>query len=366
MRYIVIAGTRPEIIKIAPVIRNLQYSKLDFSLVLTGQHYDHELSKQMIFDLNLPSPDLTINLKSSSPAAQIAEIMTELEPFMKRYSSSVVLVQGDTNSVLSASLTAVKAGIPIGHIEAGLRSYDWRMPEEHNRRMVDHISDILFAPTEHDKMNLSKEGVYGSVYVTGNTVIDAINDHLPIAEKKSNILENIKNQEFILTTLHRSENVDHEETLIPIINALIESKIHILFPLHPRTKRRMKEFGIFERVASAGNIQILPPLGYLDFLILLKNSRFIITDSGGIQEEATAPKISKRILIIRNSTERPEAIQCGAAKLVPPAYENVLKEIRTEYNNYTPRQYKCPFGDGYSAKKIVDIVESSKSNLLQN
>ncbi len=357
MKYIIIAGTRPEIIKIAPVIRNLQSSKLDFSFVLTGQHYDHELSKQMISDLNLPSPDLTINLKTSSPASQIAEIMTNLEPLMKQYSINLALVQGDTNSVLSASLTAVKAGIPIGHIEAGLRSYDWRMPEEHNRRMVDHISDILFAPTEHDKMNLVKEGVYGSVYVTGNTVIDAVNEHLPIAEKNSNVLKTIKKQEFILTTLHRSENVDHEERLFSIIKALIASKMHILFPLHPRTKKRLKEFGIFEKVVTAENIQILPPLGYLDFLVLMKNSKFIITDSGGIQEEATAPKISKRILIIRNSTERPEAIQCGAAKLVPATYENVLKEIKVEMNNDIIRRYECPFGDGYSAKKIVNIVK---------
>ena len=164
-------------------------------------------------------------------------------------------------------------------------------------------------------MNLVKEGVYGSVYVTGNTVIDAVNEHLPIAQKNSKILEKIKSKEFILTTLHRSENVDNEERLSSIIKALIESKMQILFPLHPRTKKRLKEFGIFEKVVTAENIQIVPPLGYLDFLVLMKNSKFIITDSGGIQEEATAPNISKRILIIRNSTERPEAIQCGAAKL---------------------------------------------------
>jgi UDP-N-acetylglucosamine 2-epimerase (non-hydrolysing) len=366
LKHFVIAGTRPEIIKIAPVIRNLQNSKLDFSFVLTGQHYDHELSKQMISDLALPLPDLTINLRTSSPASQIAEIMTKLEYLMKGYSKSVVLVQGDTNSVLSASLTAVKAGIPIGHIESGLRSYDWRMPEEHNRRMVDHISDILFAPTESDKTNLLKEGVYGSVFVTGNTVIDAVKEHLPLAEKNSNILENIKNRDFVLATLHRSENVDHNERLFSIIKALIESKVHILFPLHPRTKKRLKEFGIFDKVASAENMQIVPPLGYLDFLVLMKNSKFIITDSGGIQEEATAPSISKRILIIRNSTERPEAIHCGAAKLVSPTYENVSKEIRMEMNNDIIRRYRCPFGDGHSAEKIVNIVKENKLILPKN
>jgi UDP-N-acetylglucosamine 2-epimerase (non-hydrolysing) len=360
LKYFVIAGTRPEIIKIAPIITKLQNLKLDFSFVFTGQHYDNELSKQMIADLKLPQPDLDINLKSNSPASQIAEIMTKLESFLKQGSKSVVLVQGDTNSVLSASLTAVKAGIPIGHIEAGLRSYDWRMPEEHNRRMVDHISNILFAPTEQDKMNLVNERVYGSIHVTGNTIIDAVKEHLPIAEKYSNVLENIDNQEFILATLHRSENVDHEERLSSIIKALIESDTHIFFPLHPRTKKRLKEFGIFEKVVSAEKIQIVPPLGYLDFLVSMKNSRFVITDSGGIQEEATAPNISKRILIIRNSTERPETIQCGAAKLVPPTYEDILKEIRVEISHDTTRQYKCPFGDGNSAKKIINIVEGTE------
>jgi UDP-N-acetylglucosamine 2-epimerase (non-hydrolysing) len=357
LKYFVIAGTRPEIIKVAPVIMYLKTLRLDFSFVLTGQHYDHELSKQMITDLALPLPDLDINLSASSPASQIAEIMTNLEPLMKNYAKSVVLVQGDTNSVLSASLTAVKAGIPIGHIEAGLRSYDWRMPEEHNRRMVDHISDFLFAPTNHDKSNLVKERVYGSIYVTGNTIIDAVKEHLPIAEKNSNILGNVKSHEFILTTIHRSENVDNEERLHSIMRALIESKMHILFPLHPRTKRRLKEFGIFEKVISAPNIQIIPPLGYLDFLVLMKNSKFIVTDSGGIQEEATAPNISKRILIIRNSTERPEAIDCGAAKLVQPIYETISKEIKREIDNIVMKHYKCPFGDGYAARKIVDIVK---------
>lgn len=360
MKYIVIAGTRPEIIKIAPIIRNLQSLNLDFSFILTGQHYDYELSKQMISDLNLPSPNLAIDLKTSSPASQIAEIMTRLEPFIEQQSKAVVLVQGDTNSVVSASLTSVKAGIPIGHIEAGLRSYDWRMPEEHNRRMVDHISDLLFAPTEHDKLNLVREGVYGSVHVTGNTVIDAVNEHLPLAEKRSNILENIEQHDFILATLHRSENVDDETRIFSIIKAFIESKIQILFPLHPRTKKRLKEFGLFDKVVLARNIQIVPPLGYLDFLVLMKNSRFIVTDSGGIQEEATAPEISKRILIIRNSTERPEAIECGAAKLVPPNYENVLKEMKSEMSDETTRNYKCPFGDGNSAKRIIDIVEGTK------
>ncbi len=361
MKYIVIAGTRPEIIKIAPVIRILQNLKMDFSFVLTGQHYDHELSKQMISDLNLPLPHLDINLKTSSPASQIAEIMTNLEPLMIDNPSSLALIQGDTNSVLSASLTAVKVGIPIAHIEAGLRSYDWRMPEEHNRRMVDHISNLLFAPTEQDKINLVNEGVYGSVYITGNTVIDAVKEHLPIADKISKVLEIVKIREYVLVTLHRSENVDFEKRLLSIVKALIESNIPIVFPLHPRTKKRLKEFDIFEQLVSSNNIQVIPPQGYLDFLVLMKNSKFIITDSGGIQEEATAPAISKRILIIRNSTERPEAIKCGAAKLVSTDTKSLLKEMLSEMNNNINTNYNSPFGDGTSAKNIIDIIENDNN-----
>jgi len=360
LKYVVIAGTRPEIIKVAPIIRSLQSSGIEFSFILTGQHYDHKLSKQMISDLLLPYPDFDIKLEKRSPASQIAEIMTRLEPLMKPMESGYAIIQGDTNSVLSASLTAVKLGIQIAHVEAGLRSYDWRMPEEHNRRMVDHISNILFAPTQQDKINLINEGVYGSVYVTGNTVIDAIREHLPIAQRQSRIMETIDASEYVLVTLHRSENVDLKDRLSLIIRALIDSSISIIFPLHPRTEKKLKEFDLYDGIMSAKNIQIVPPQGYLDFLVLMKNCKFIVTDSGGIQEEATSPEISKRVLVLRNSTERPEAISCGLARLIPLKYDEIIKEITKEMSNDEKLTIICPYGDGNTAKKIVNILRNHK------
>lgn len=357
LKYFVIAGTRPEIIKVAPIIRRLQKLKFDFSFILTGQHYDFELSKQMIVDLDLDLPDVSLNLKSDSPASQIAEIMSRLETIMRTNHRSVAITQGDTNSVLSSALTAIKLGIPLAHVESGLRSYDWRMPEEHNRRMVDHISNLLFAPTLLAKKNLLQEKVFGSVYVTGNTVIDAVNEHLPIAEKSSKVLESLRSSDYALVTLHRSENVDDRHKLGTIIKAMIDSKVTIVFPLHPRTRKRLIEFGLYEQILSTNDIELLPPQGYLDFLILAKHSRFIITDSGGIQEEATAKSISKRILVLRDSTERPEAVRCGAAKLVKIEYDKIRRKIKLENGNDKIEKYDCPFGDGTASTKIIEIIE---------
>jgi UDP-N-acetylglucosamine 2-epimerase (non-hydrolysing) len=239
------------------------------------------------------------------------------------------------------------------------------MPEEHNRRMVDHISNLLCAPTEIAKKNLQEEKVFGSIFVTGNTIIDAVNEHLPIAERNSKILESIEVSEYILVTLHRSENVDNLERLAIIINSLIGSQFNIVFPLHPRTKKRLIEFGLFEKISKTNNIKIIPPLGYLDFLILMKNSKFIVTDSGGIQEEATAESISKRILVLRDSTERPEAISCGAARLIPIQYNKILDQINFEIDNIKAKAYKCPFGDGHASKRIIEIIEEEKGKILK-
>ena len=190
-RIVVIAGTRPEIIKIAPIIRKLEEEKRKYIFVYTGQHYDYQLSNQIIEDLELPPPDYNFQLKSSISSIQIAEIMTKLEKIVKM-KNDIILVQGDTNSVLAASLFAIKQNKKLVHVEAGLRSFDWKMPEEHNRRMVDHISDYLLAPTKESKQNLINEKVNGKIFVTGNTVMDAVKDHIKLSNKKSKIQNNIK------------------------------------------------------------------------------------------------------------------------------------------------------------------------------
>jgi UDP-N-acetylglucosamine 2-epimerase (non-hydrolysing) len=364
-RCVVIAGTRPEIIKVAPIIRKILHSKLKLYFVLTGQHYDYSLSQQMIKDLELPEPNTSFELETSSPASQIAEIMTKLEKPLRANRDNIVIIQGDTNSVLSAALTAVKLRIPIAHVEAGLRSYDWRMPEEHNRRMVDHISNILFAPTKESEQNLLNEGVYGQIYVTGNTVIDAVNQHLPLAEKRrSEVLRKVNFSEYILITLHRSENVDNHKILGEIVLGLLKSKLPIIIPLHPRTKKRLIDFGFFNKLKSTKNIQIISPQGYLDFLVLMKHSKFIVTDSGGMQEEATSPSLSKRILVLRRSTERPEAIKAHITKLVKLESQEIATEICREWNARPKKFPSSPYGDGFASDKIIDIIKKSSKVMI--
>ena len=296
-RIVIVAGTRPEIIKVAPIIRKLIEKKKKFKFIYSGQHYDYQLSTQIINDLELPIPDFNLKLKSKSPASQIAEIMTNLENQLGN-KDDIVLVQGDTNSVLATSLLAVKLKRKIAHIEAGLRSFDWRMPEEHNRRMVDHISDLLFAPTKNSYQNLIDENVTGSIHISGNTVMDAIKDHLPFSRKKSKIMQHVKFSEYILTTIHRAENVDNEKVLNNIIKGIIGAKTPTIISLHPRTKKMLEKFSMIKKLENCKHVQIINPQGYLDFLALIKNSRFVMTDSGGIQEEITSPLLSKIIYVM--------------------------------------------------------------------
>lgn len=339
-------------------MRKIQSKKLDLYYVHTGQHYDYLLSKQIIRDLQLPAPNRSFELKSNSPAGQIAEIMSNLERSFRKSKESILLIQGDTNSVVSAALTAVKAKIPIAHVESGLRSYDWRMPEEHNRRMVDHISDILFAPTQISKLNLKEENVRGRIFVTGNTVIDALTEHLPLALKNSNVTYRIKFKEYALATFHRSENVDNSATLGTITNGLIRAKIPLVISLHPRTKKRLIAVGLYEKLKSSKTIQLLPPQGYLDFLVLMKLCKFLVTDSGGLQEEATAPSIRKRVLVLRKSTERSEAIKAGFAQLIRLDVAKIAGALVSEWNSSNSKLPQVsPYGNGNSSDKIIRILE---------
>jgi UDP-N-acetylglucosamine 2-epimerase (non-hydrolysing) len=352
----VVVGTRPEIIKMAPVIRALRESATPSVFVHCGQHYDYNMSQQFIDDLKLPTPDHSHKLKAFSQGTQTAQIITHIERLLEKTRPAVVLVEGDTNGVLAAALATVKLGIPVGHIEAGLRSFDLRMPEEHNRRLTDHISAYLFAPTEKAKNNLNKENVWGKIYVTGNTVIDAVVQHLPIAEKKSKVLESLRFERFALATAHRAENVDDVAVLTGFLEAFADAPIPVVYPMHPRTKKRLRQNKIYTRALKSGNIQILPPQGYLDFLILMRNCEIIVTDSGGIQEEATAPAIRKPVLVIRLSTERPEAVNAGFAQVVGVEKQSILKAMNEVLEQPRELPKKSPYGDGNAAKKIVRII----------
>jgi UDP-N-acetylglucosamine 2-epimerase (non-hydrolysing) len=284
--------------------------------------------------------------------------MMQMDQLLNKIEPSIVMVEGDTNTVLATALAANKSVVPVGHVEAGLRSFDLRMPEEHNRRLTDHISGFLFAPTEKAKANLEKESVWGKIFVTGNTVIDAVNQHLPIAEKKATIMEKVPFKQFALATAHRAENVDNLEVLKTFMEVFAESPVPIVYPMHPRTKKRLQENNLYSHIERLKNVLVLPPLGYLDFLTLMRKCKVIITDSGGIQEEATAPSIRKPVLVMRLSTERPEAAEAGFAKVVGTEKKQILSALNS-LGDFKNLPSVSPFGDGYAAERIVDILKKS-------
>ncbi|MEM2953004.1 MAG: UDP-N-acetylglucosamine 2-epimerase (non-hydrolyzing) [Candidatus Bathyarchaeia archaeon] len=355
-KIMVVVGTRPEIVKMAPLIRALKKNKIPMVFVHCGQHYHYNMSQQFIGELELPKPDYCLKVKASSQGEQTARIIANMERLLKDVSPRLVLVEGDTNGVLATALAAVKLGVPVGHVEAGLRSFDLRMPEEHNRRLTDHISTYLFAPTKIAENNLKRESVWGKIYITGNTVIDAVVQHLSIAEKKSKILKRINFKEFALATAHRAENVDNPEVLKNLVEALTESPLPVVYPMHPRTRKRLKQNKLYAKIKKSKNIQILPPVGYLDFLMLMKKCRIILTDSGGVQEEATAPQIRKFVLVLRLSTERPEAVEAGFAKVIGTEKQAILKAMEEALKNPKELPINSPYGDGDAAEKIVRIM----------
>jgi len=352
-----VVGTRPEIIKMAPIIRALRKNKIPLIFVHCGQHYDYNMSQQFIEELELPMPDYGYKVKAYSQGAQTARIIIRMEQLLKKTLPALILVEGDTNGVLATALAAVKLGIPVGHVEAGLRSFDLRMPEEHNRRLTDHISTYLFAPTEIAENNLERENVSGKIYVTGNTVIDAVIQHLPIAEKKSKILKSVRFEKFALATAHRAENVDDFAVLKSFMEAFAEAPIPVIYPMHPRTKKRLQQNKIYAKIRNSVNVQILPPLGYLDFLVLMKKCEMIVTDSGGIQEEATAPCMRKPIMVIRLSTERPEAVKAGFAEVVGVEKHKILEAMERTLEHPKELPEKSPYGDGNAAEKIARVIK---------
>ncbi len=352
----IVVGTRPEIIKMAPLVRAMRKRSVSYVFVHCGQHYDYNMSQQFIEELELPLPDYGFKVKAYSPGLQTARILTLVERVVKKTKPQVVLVEGDTNGVLASALAAVKLGVPVGHVEAGLRSFDLRMPEEHNRRLVDHLSKYLFAPTEIARQNLEREAVWGNVYVTGNTVIDAVIQHMPLAERKSSVVNGIRFRRFALVTAHRAENVDDPVVLRSFLEAFAEAPIPVVYPIHPRTRKRLHQWKALEKLANAENLQLLEPLGYFDFLVLMRKCEMIITDSGGIQEEATAPPIRKPVLVIRLSTERPEAVKAGFAKVVGVKKQSILEAMEQTLSGEFNAARTSPYGDGTAADKILDIL----------
>ncbi|MHA2082921.1 MAG: non-hydrolyzing UDP-N-acetylglucosamine 2-epimerase [Candidatus Thorarchaeota archaeon] len=279
MKLFLVIGTRPEIIKMSPIVHECVRRGVDFYLLHTGQHYSSDMSDSFFDDLGMRVPDKNLDIGSGTHSEQTAKGLVGIERELIEQKPSVVVAVGDTNAVLSAALAAAKLRTPFAHVESGLRSYDRRMPEEHNRRLADHVSDFLFAPTEASANILRKENVWGEIFVTGNTVIDALENRLPFAKEKHEIHTQYGMKEFALLTLHRAENVDDKEILEGIITGLISLEDEILFPAHPRTIARLNEFNLNRIIDASDSIRVIEPVGYLEFLSLLRACRFILTES---------------------------------------------------------------------------------------
>lgn len=364
MKIAFIIGTRPEIIKMSPLIDEVDKRGMDYILIHTGQHYDHEMSQQFFLDLELSQPHYNIGVGSDSHGKQTAVMMEGIEKVLLSEKPDIVLVQGDTNAVLAGALVAAKLHIPVGHVEAGLRSYDKTMPEEINRMVADVCTNLFFVPTEETAINLLFEGISPKdIFITGNTVVDACYRNLKIARKTSQVMSQLEIDGDILSlTLHRAENVDDRERLGNIVKALLNVEdLTIVFPVHPRTLKTLKEFGMYSQLEKAPHIKMIKPIGYLDFLILQSNSKLMITDSGGIQEEAITLDVP--CLTLRYNTERPETVQAGGNILVGSDTEKITKtvsRILADDELYQRmREATNPYGDGTTSERIVDAIQNA-------
>ena len=374
MKIATILGTRPEIIKMAPIIDEIAKRGIDQIVLHTGQHYDKEMSDNFFRDLEIPSPDYNINVGSASHGKQTGLMMKGIEEVLVSEKPDIVLVQGDTNAVLAGALVASKLHIAVGHVEAGLRSFDMTMPEEINRRVADVASSMYFVPTVESAINLLAEGFSRrNLIITGNTVVDACFRHLEIAKKRGIEEESlsrldIENMDNILTlTMHRAENVDDRKRVTSIIEALKElDQMNIIFPIHPRTKNTLQEFGLFDELDSLEHVHIIKPIGYLDFLQLTSASTLILTDSGGLQEEAITLDVPA--LTLRYNTERPETVTSGGNILVGSDKDAILEYVDRILSDeeFRDRMKNAPnpYGQGDSAKLTVDAIQEYYENGL--
>ena len=349
MKIASIVGARPNFIKCAPLSKELR-KDFDEIIIHTGQHYDYEMNKVFFDELNIPEPDYHLGVGSGTHGEQTGEMLKRTEEVLLEQKPDFVLVFGDTNTTLAGALAASKLHIKVGHIEAGLRSFDRRMPEETNRVLTDHCSDLLFCPTETAVENLKKEGVNNGVHLTGDVMIDALRENIGIAEKKSMILDDLslKPKEYYLATIHRAESTDEFITLKSIVEAFCEIK-KLVFPCHPRTEKLLKRFGLWDKLTK--KIKVIKPVGYLDMLLLEKNAKKILTDSGGVQKEAYILKVP--CITLRENTEWVETVEDGWNVLVGANKEKTVKMV----NDFEPKgEQRDVFGCGDASEKIRDIL----------
>lgn len=363
IKLLIVAGARPNFMKIAPLIRAAEAHntsarngarKLEWRLVHTGQHYDTRMSDVFFQELGIPAPDVNLEVGSGSHAQQTANIMLRFEPVCVREKPDWIVVVGDVNSTVACTLVASKLGIKVGHVEAGLRSFDRTMPEEINRLVTDSLADLLLTPSQDANENLQREGVADTkIKLVGNIMIDALLSNLTKA-RSSSILNDcsVKDRNFVYVTLHRPSNVDQKESLTEIMASLakLADRMPVVFPMHPRTKFRLKEFNVPE--VRGGDLRILEPIGYYDSLCLTERARLVLTDSGGLQEESTFFRTP--CLTLRPNTERPITITMGSNRLTR------LNHLSADFDEVLQGQDRLglvpPLWDGKAAERIVQSL----------
>ena len=354
MKIATVLGTRPEIIKMAPIVRTLEREGIDHFILHTGQHYSYNMDRVFFEQLKLPEAKYNLNVGSGTHAEQTGKMLIGIERVLMKERPNVVLVEGDTNTVLAGALAAVKLRIPVGHVEAGLRSFDWGMPEEVNRVLTDHMSNLLFAPTEDARKNLLREGLPDDrIFVTGNTIVDAVHQNLKLVDEDTDVLSKlgVDTGEYFLVTIHRQENVDNVNRFQGILEGLKLIHKHyelpIIYPIHPRAMKRMYEFKL-----NPKGVTLIEPLDYLSFLKLEKEARVVLTDSGGVQEEACILRVP--CVTLRDNTERPETLDVGANVLAGTKPKSILEKVSIMLER--PRNWANPFGNGKAGERIVKIL----------
>jgi UDP-N-acetylglucosamine 2-epimerase (non-hydrolysing) len=367
MKIACVVGARPNFMKIAPILEELKvYPDLNPLLVHTGQHYDYAMSQVFFDELDIPEPDVFLNIGSGSHAVQTAKIMMEFDMVMSEHKPDMVLVVGDVNSTLACSLVSSKLCVPVVHVEAGIRSYDKTMPEEINRILTDVISDYLMTPTEDANENLKKEGVSKEkIILVGDVMIDTLIKYRDKAVSTSDSIMQelgLKKGSYVIMTLHRPFNVDVKENFAGILNALSEIQKHlkIVFPIHPRTRNRISEFGLADEVSKMKNLIIMAPLGYLKFMGLMVNSKFALTDSGGMQTESTVLNIP--CLTMRENTERPETIREGTNTLVGNDTQIIISESMKILEGKGKKGTYPKIWDGHASRRIADYIKELRKS----
>ena len=362
LKVINVVGARPNFMKVAPIVAAMKARPAKFQplVVHTGQHYDADMSDSFFRDLQLPQPDTHLGVGSGSHAAQTAAVMERFEPVVLREKPDWVLVVGDVNSTIACALVCVKLGVKVAHVEAGLRSRDRTMPEEINRLLTDQIADLLFTPSRDADENLRAEGIPEErIRFVGNVMIDSLQQNLERARGSTVRADlGVRDLDYAVMTLHRPSNVDVPETFARILSALesITEKLPVVFPVHPRTRKTIAELGLTERVGAMKNLRVIDPLGYLDFLALYSQSRLVLTDSGGIQEETTALGIP--CLTLRDNTERPITVELGTNVVVGTDTTRIVNAASAALNGAGRNiVQQLPLWDGHTSERILDVLE---------